>query len=55
MPYTTSSILPQQTGQILHYMHELLVAQIINKVKENKCSDINTGYGLCIIKETGHF
>ena len=51
MPCTTSSILPQQTAQILCYIHQLLVAQIINKVQ---MFSINTGYGLYITKETGH-
>jgi len=52
MLYLSTSMIPQQAGQIICYIHLLLVAEIINKCVAGQVADGATGYGLYIIRES---
>jgi len=52
-PYLSTSMIPQQAGQIICYIHQLLVAEIINKCVVGQVANGATGYGLYIIRESG--
>ena len=51
--YLPGSMMPQQAGQILCYIHQLLVAQIIKKIIGNKHLNEATGYGLYVVRASG--
>ena len=54
VPYSSSSMIPQQAGQVICYIYQLLVAQIINKIMAGQVDTAGaTGYGLYVMRGNG--
>ena len=54
VPYSSSSMIPQQAGQIICYIYQLLVAQIINKIMAGQVNTAGAvGHGLFVMRGTG--
>ena len=53
MPYLSTSMIPQQAGQVICYIHQLLVAEILNKFVAGQVTDGAIGHGLYIMGESG--
>jgi len=53
VPYLSMSMIPQQAGQVICYIHQLLVAEILNKFVAGQVTDGATGHGLYIMRESG--
>jgi len=52
--YTAQSMIPQQAGQLISYIHQMLVARILNKLVAGKECTAAEGFGLYIMKSGKH-
>ena len=51
--YSSRSMIPQQAGQLICYIHQMIVAQVLNNVMSDKECTTGVGYGLYIMKASG--
>lgn len=51
--YSSSSMMPQQAGQAICYIYQLLIAKILNKIIRKVDITSDTGYGLYVLRESG--
>ena len=52
-PYSSHSMIPQKAGQLICYIHQMIVAQVLNNVMLDKECTGGVGYGLYIMKASG--
>lgn len=51
--YNCQSMIPQQAGQLVCYIYQMIVAQMINNVMAGKVCEAGVGYGLYIMRSNG--
>ena len=52
-PYSSHSMIPQKAGQLICYIHQMIVAEVLNNVMSGKECTVGVGYGLYIVKANG--